>query len=192
MDLTFSPYQDSDVTQMSVDDAIIESLESDNLTLQNLSGGKYVQVRGRPSRCSRLGCSCTIQGAGGLYAGLHDWLLPHAATLPACRLIASKWSLITVSPMLAHSCRRATPSFWRPFPRGRSAWARWTWCSMCGAMCNASGRRWSPFLWAPPTFECSCPRTPSASTASMPTLWCVGRQSMVRGGHGWGSAWVSV
>lgn len=28
---------------MSVDDAIIEALESGNLTLQNMSGGKYVQ-----------------------------------------------------------------------------------------------------------------------------------------------------
>lgn len=45
MDLTFPPYQDTDVSQMSVEDAIIEALESDNLTLQNMSGGKYVQVR---------------------------------------------------------------------------------------------------------------------------------------------------
>lgn len=49
MNLTFSPYQDSDISQMSVDDAIVEALESDNLTLQNMSGGKYVQVR--PSYC---------------------------------------------------------------------------------------------------------------------------------------------
>ena len=44
MDFTFSMYQDTDISQMSVDDVVIESLESDNLTLQNLSGGKYVQV----------------------------------------------------------------------------------------------------------------------------------------------------
>lgn len=45
MDLTFSAYQDTEISQVSVDDVIIETLESDNLTLQNMSGGKYVQVR---------------------------------------------------------------------------------------------------------------------------------------------------
>lgn len=45
MNLTFSAYQDTDISQFSVDDAIVEMLESDNLTLQNLLGGKYVQVR---------------------------------------------------------------------------------------------------------------------------------------------------
>ncbi|KAL4450636.1 hypothetical protein ABPG77_000992 [Micractinium sp. CCAP 211/92] len=43
MNLTFSAYQDTDISQFSVDDAIVEMLESDNLTLQNLLGGKYVQ-----------------------------------------------------------------------------------------------------------------------------------------------------
>lgn len=44
MNLIFSAYQDTDIGQFSVDDTIIETLESDNLTLQNLLGGKYVQV----------------------------------------------------------------------------------------------------------------------------------------------------
>ena len=42
--LTFSPYQDSDINQMSIDDLITESLENDNLLLQNMSGQKYVQA----------------------------------------------------------------------------------------------------------------------------------------------------
>lgn len=41
--LDFSQYQDTDVFQMNADDAITEALEADNLTLQNMSGGKYVQ-----------------------------------------------------------------------------------------------------------------------------------------------------
>jgi dynein heavy chain, axonemal len=41
--LQFSHYQDTDVFQMVADDAITEALEADNLTLQNMSGGKYVQ-----------------------------------------------------------------------------------------------------------------------------------------------------
>ena len=31
--------------QMVMDDTIAEALESDNLTLQTMSGGKYVQVK---------------------------------------------------------------------------------------------------------------------------------------------------
>ena len=46
MSLSFAPYQGTEVSQMTIDDAVIEALESDNLTLQTLSGGKYVQVRG--------------------------------------------------------------------------------------------------------------------------------------------------
>jgi dynein heavy chain, axonemal len=42
--LSFSQYQDTDVCQMVADDAITEALETDNLTLQNMSSGKYVQV----------------------------------------------------------------------------------------------------------------------------------------------------
>ena len=45
LELSFSQYQDTDVWQMQADDAITEALEADNLTLQNMSGGKYVQVR---------------------------------------------------------------------------------------------------------------------------------------------------
>lgn len=41
--LEFQHYQDTDVFQMRADDAITEALEADNLTLQNMSGGKYVQ-----------------------------------------------------------------------------------------------------------------------------------------------------
>ena len=44
MALSFSPYQDTDVSQMMVDEAVVEALESDNLTLQGLSNGKHVQV----------------------------------------------------------------------------------------------------------------------------------------------------
>jgi dynein heavy chain, axonemal len=43
LNLEFSQYQDTDVCQMHADDAITEALETDNLTLQNMSGGKYVQ-----------------------------------------------------------------------------------------------------------------------------------------------------
>ena len=42
--LSFSQYQDTDVFQMNADDLITEALETDNLTLQNMSAGKYVQV----------------------------------------------------------------------------------------------------------------------------------------------------
>jgi Dynein heavy chain, N-terminal region 2 len=44
LNLSFSQYQDTDVYQMKADDAITEALEADNLTLQNMSAGKYVQV----------------------------------------------------------------------------------------------------------------------------------------------------
>ena len=43
LDLSFSQYQDTDVSQVAADDAITEALENDNLVLQNMSGGKYVQ-----------------------------------------------------------------------------------------------------------------------------------------------------
>eukprot|EP00232_Nephroselmis_pyriformis_P019075 CAMPEP_0182900652 /NCGR_PEP_ID=MMETSP0034_2-20130328/28990_1 /TAXON_ID=156128 /ORGANISM="Nephroselmis pyriformis, Strain CCMP717" /LENGTH=4527 /DNA_ID=CAMNT_0025034901 /DNA_START=131 /DNA_END=13711 /DNA_ORIENTATION=+ len=43
LDLMFQPYQDSEVMQLAVDDLILEALETDNLALQNMSGGKYVQ-----------------------------------------------------------------------------------------------------------------------------------------------------
>jgi dynein heavy chain, axonemal len=43
LNLTFSQYQDTDVFAMVAEDAITEALEADNLTLQNMSGGKYVQ-----------------------------------------------------------------------------------------------------------------------------------------------------
>ena len=36
--------QETGVLQMVMDDAIVEAFESDNLTLQTMSGGKYVQV----------------------------------------------------------------------------------------------------------------------------------------------------
>jgi hypothetical protein len=32
---------------MNIEDVIIEALETDNLALQNMSGGKYVQVKSR-------------------------------------------------------------------------------------------------------------------------------------------------
>ncbi|CAD7696266.1 unnamed protein product [Ostreobium quekettii] len=41
--LEFPPYQDTEIVQLQVDDAITEALETDNLALQNMSGGKYVQ-----------------------------------------------------------------------------------------------------------------------------------------------------
>lgn len=34
--LVFSPYQDTDIQQMTIEDAITESLENDNLQLQNM------------------------------------------------------------------------------------------------------------------------------------------------------------
>lgn len=43
LSLTFAPYHDTGILAMSVDDAVMEALENDNLTLQNMSGGKYVQ-----------------------------------------------------------------------------------------------------------------------------------------------------
>jgi dynein heavy chain len=43
LNVDFSLYQDSEVMQVSVDDAVIEALEADNLQLQNMSSGKYVQ-----------------------------------------------------------------------------------------------------------------------------------------------------
>ncbi|KAL0038617.1 hypothetical protein WJX79_000048 [Trebouxia sp. C0005] len=43
LSLTFSPYQDTDNVQMTVEDSITEALETDNLALQTMSGGKYVQ-----------------------------------------------------------------------------------------------------------------------------------------------------
>ena len=43
LDLTFSQYQDTDVSQVAIDDAVTEALENDNLVLQSMSAGKYVQ-----------------------------------------------------------------------------------------------------------------------------------------------------
>lgn len=54
LSLTFSPYQESEVFQFNADEAITEALEADNLLLQNMSGGKYVQVW--PSLLSPLHC----------------------------------------------------------------------------------------------------------------------------------------
>lgn len=52
LSLTFSPYQDTDNVQMTVEDSITEALETDNLALQTMSGGKYVQVSKQYSACS--------------------------------------------------------------------------------------------------------------------------------------------
>jgi len=43
LNLEFTTYQESEVMQMGVDDMVIEALEADNLQLQNMSSGKYVQ-----------------------------------------------------------------------------------------------------------------------------------------------------
>ena len=43
LDLSFSPFHDSEVMNILVDDLITETLEADNLTLQTMSSGKYVQ-----------------------------------------------------------------------------------------------------------------------------------------------------
>jgi hypothetical protein len=49
---------------MGVDDTIIEALETDNLALQNMSGGKYVQVGARhPTGLDRMGGRKPIQAA---------------------------------------------------------------------------------------------------------------------------------
>ncbi|KAI8473051.1 MAG: flagellar outer dynein arm heavy chain beta [Monoraphidium minutum] len=42
--LVFTPYQDTDINSLMVDDAITEALENDNLQLQGLAGQKYVQL----------------------------------------------------------------------------------------------------------------------------------------------------
>jgi dynein heavy chain len=44
LNFQFTPYQDTDIMALFVDDAITEALENDNLQLQNMSGQKYVQV----------------------------------------------------------------------------------------------------------------------------------------------------
>eukprot|EP00955_Chlamydomonas_euryale_P098700 365162-Chlamydomonas_euryale.AAC.24 len=44
LSLVFSPYQDTEIMQFTVDDAITEALEADNLGLQNMSAQKYVQT----------------------------------------------------------------------------------------------------------------------------------------------------
>eukprot|EP00201_Polytomella_parva_P017476 CAMPEP_0175071536 /NCGR_PEP_ID=MMETSP0052_2-20121109/19298_1 /TAXON_ID=51329 ORGANISM="Polytomella parva, Strain SAG 63-3" /NCGR_SAMPLE_ID=MMETSP0052_2 /ASSEMBLY_ACC=CAM_ASM_000194 /LENGTH=4543 /DNA_ID=CAMNT_0016338719 /DNA_START=12 /DNA_END=13643 /DNA_ORIENTATION=- len=44
LNLLFSPYQDTDIMSMTVEDVITEALEGDNLQLQNMSGQKYVQT----------------------------------------------------------------------------------------------------------------------------------------------------
>ena len=43
LNLEFSNYQESEVKQMAVDELVVETLEADNLVLQNMSSGKYVQ-----------------------------------------------------------------------------------------------------------------------------------------------------
>ena len=43
LNLDFSPFPDSEVLNLVVDDLIAEALENDNLALQNLGGSKYVQ-----------------------------------------------------------------------------------------------------------------------------------------------------
>lgn len=62
LSLTFSPYQDTDNVQMTVEDTITEALETDNLALQTMSGGKYVQaslnVQAKVIICY-MQCHCT-------------------------------------------------------------------------------------------------------------------------------------
>ena len=103
------------------------------------------------------------------------WGVTFQPGMPACGRALQPESL-PPQLLLPRACPpslcRATPSSWTRLPRGRSGWERSTWCSTCGAMCSASGRRWSPSLWAPPTSACSFPRTPSASMPSTQTLWC--------------------
>ena len=48
MNLTFSQYQDTEVSHLTVDDAVVDALEGDNLALQNMSGNKYTQVTSVP------------------------------------------------------------------------------------------------------------------------------------------------
>ena len=44
--------QETDTMQMTIEEVITESLEADNLQLQNMSTSKYVQVR----------CCCCLSG----------------------------------------------------------------------------------------------------------------------------------
>ena len=63
LSLTFSPYQDTDNVQMTVEDSITEALETDNLALQTMSSGKYVQVSAWPDDCYILlltSCMLTV------------------------------------------------------------------------------------------------------------------------------------
>ena len=53
--------QDTGVLQMVIDDTVMEALESDNLTLQTMSGGKYVQVRGTRPLCYLFHTAHTMQ-----------------------------------------------------------------------------------------------------------------------------------
>lgn len=76
--------------QLVVDEAITESLESDNLTLQNLSANKYVQVRGgpcTPTPWHSLMCEVLRASGGEPEALCHRQIAP-TASLPVQLCIA--------------------------------------------------------------------------------------------------------
>ncbi|CAG9462750.1 unnamed protein product [Pedinophyceae sp. YPF-701] len=68
--LVFEPYQDSEVYQVVVDDTIREALENDNMLLQNMAGGKYVQ--GNPKFVELV--NTWQRKLGGVVSCLDVWL----------------------------------------------------------------------------------------------------------------------
>eukprot|EP00899_Mesostigma_viride_P009330 jgi/Mesvir1/18399/Mv14277-RA.1 len=68
--LGFVMYQDTEVMVLHVDDAVVEALENDQLQLQNMSAGKYVQ--GNPKFLEEVGR--WQKKLGGVDTGLQTWV----------------------------------------------------------------------------------------------------------------------
>lgn len=142
LNLTFSPYQDTDNVQMTVEDVITEALETDNLALQNMSGGKYVQASrgsanaavqqdarasspscksahsiGRPSKAAAVEVRSTLAACAGSAPGL-----------PRLQRRGSAAEESRLRPTDTAAYRRAIQSSWRLSPTGSGSWAPSMWC----------------------------------------------------------------
>lgn len=78
---------------MTVDDTIIEALETDNLVLQNMSGGKYVQVPFPPISAKTLVCTLMTSRIRVLPSILHSGAPKCGTWGKGCTTRAENWLL---------------------------------------------------------------------------------------------------
>ena len=100
--------QESGVMQLVVDEVITETLEADNVTLQNLSASKHVQV-GLCYICKPNATSSRrqYQSRKGLNRGFKELLLSNAATVLFATGRQRRYADVGVC-----MSRRATRSSW--------------------------------------------------------------------------------